>query len=105
MTLVPEIELASRRLARFIDNPDVPEVARAIADLADPKVRSFVARGMRSVALNEVLDALSEPGLKLSSADMLVVTNRVFAAARMRMRGVFPDDIVEEAFATCGGAA
>lgn len=105
MTLVPEFELASRRLAKFIDNPDVPEVARYLTTVTDPKVRSFIARSLRAQATNEVFDVVSEPNAGLSAAQMMDLRRRVFAGCRRQLSGVFPDDIVDEAFGPIGGAS
>lgn len=98
MTVLQPRVLAAHRLARWLDNPDVPRVAEALAELTDPATRSLVAKSIRAVAFNEVLDAL-EPSDDVSAFVIADIQRRVFVGARERLQGIFPDDILEEAFA------
>ncbi len=98
MTVSAPHVLAAHRLARFLDNPGVPEAANFLANLTDPDVKSLIAQHMRADALNEVLDVLSEPGLGLTPAQMVEIQRRAFAECRKKLEGVFPSDILDQAF-------
>jgi len=105
MTVVPERVLAAHRLGRFIGRGDVADEAAAVPAITDPGIGAHIAHSIRAQALEEIFETVSEPDCSLSAAGMMDLTDRVFAGCKQRLTGVFPEDIIEQAFALPSGDA